>query len=84
MANGTKDDDIRDVMAEESRRGKRPASAEARKLQKERLESMRMILGFTREADVIAAIGLLGRGGDPVELEQILKTWRAPSSSRRK
>ena len=84
MTNGAKDDDIRDVMAEESRRGKRPASAEARKLQRERLETMRMILGFTRETDVIAAIGLLGRGDDPAELEEILKTWRALSSSRRK
>ena len=84
MANGTKDDDIREVMAEESRRGKRPASAEARKLQRERLETMRLILGFTREADVIAAIGLLGRDDDPAELEKILKIWRALSSSPRK
>jgi hypothetical protein len=84
MANGTKDDDIRDVMAEESRRGKRPNSAEARKLQRERLEIMRTILGFTKEADAIAAIDLLGRGDDPDELEKILKLWRALSSSRRK
>jgi len=84
MASGTKDDDIRDVMAEESRRGKRPISPEARKLQKERLATIRMILGFTREADVIAAIDLLGRGDDPDELEKVLKLWRALSSSRRK
>jgi hypothetical protein len=84
MASGTKDDDIRDVMAEESRRGKRPIRPEARKLQKERLATIRMILGFTREADVIAAIDLLGRGDDPDELEKILKLWRALSSSRRK
>ena len=84
MANGTKDDDIREVMAEESRRGKRPVSAEARKLQRARMEAMRMILGFTREADVIAAIDLLGRGDDPDELEKILKLWRALSASRRK
>jgi hypothetical protein len=84
MASGTKDDDIRDVMAEESRRGKRPIRPETRKLQKERLATIRMILGFTREADVIAAIDLLGRGDDPDELEKILKLWRALSSSRRK
>jgi hypothetical protein len=84
MANGTKDDDIREVMAEESRRGKRPINAEARKLQREQREMMRRILGFTKEADVIAAIDLLGRGGDPDELEKILKLWRALSSSRRK
>ena len=84
MANGTRDDDIREEMAEESRRGKRPTSAEARRLQRERLETMRMILGFTREADVIAAIGLLGRDDDPAELEKILKIWRALSSSPKK
>ncbi|MGB8472780.1 MAG: hypothetical protein WCE61_01700 [Candidatus Acidiferrum sp.] len=48
------------------------------------MEAMRMILGFTREADVIAAIDLLGRGDDPDELEKILKLWRALSASRRK
>lgn len=84
MANGTKDDDIREVVAEETRRGKRTISTEARKLQRERLETMRKILGFTREADVIAAIDLLGRGDDPGEREKILKIWRALSSSRRK
>ena len=84
MPNGTKDDDIREVMAEESRRGKRPINAEARKLQRERQETMRRILAFTKETDVIAAIDLLGRGDDPEELEKILKLWRALSSSRRK
>jgi hypothetical protein len=84
MANGTKDDDIREVMAEESRRGKRPINAEARKLQREHQEMMRRILEFTKEADVVAAIDLLGRGDDPDELEKILKLWRALSSSRRR
>jgi hypothetical protein len=83
MANGTRDDDIREVMAEERSRGKRPISADARKLRKERLETIRMILSLKREADVIAAIGLLGRVGDPDELEKILKTWRALSFSRK-
>jgi len=31
MANGTRDDDIRDVIAEEKSRGKRPHDAKARK-----------------------------------------------------
>ncbi len=84
MGNGTKDDDIREVMAEEKSHGKRPVSADARKLERERLEAMRVILGLTREADVIAAIDLVGRGDGPDELERILKLWRALSSSRRK
>jgi hypothetical protein len=37
MTNDSKDDDIRDVMAAEKSRGKRPQHLEARKLQKERL-----------------------------------------------
>ncbi|MGC0771743.1 MAG: hypothetical protein WB543_02330 [Candidatus Acidiferrum sp.] len=84
MANGTKAEDIREVMAEEKSRGRRRLDAEARRLQKERLEAMRTILGFTKEADVIAAIDLLGRGDDPDELEKILKLWRALSSSRKR
>jgi hypothetical protein len=84
MANDAKDDEIREVMAEDSRRGKRPIHAEARKVERERLEAMRRILTFTKEADVIAAIDLLGRGDDPAELEKILKLWRALSASRRK
>jgi hypothetical protein len=84
MANEAKDDDIRELIAEESRRGRRHASAETRKLERERLETMRRILGFTREADVIAAIDLLGHGDDPDELEKILKVWRALSALRKR
>ncbi len=36
------------------------------------------------EADVIAAIDLLGRGDDPDELQKILKLWRVLSSSRKR
>jgi hypothetical protein len=84
MANGTKDDDIREVMAEEKSRGRRPRDAEAQKLRKERMDTIRMILGLRREADAIEAIRLLGHGDDSEELERILKAWRALSSSRKR
>jgi hypothetical protein len=84
MVNGSKEDDIREVMAEEARRGKRPLDAAARKLEKERLEAIKVILGFRRETEVIAAIRALGHGDDPKELERILKVWRELSSSKKK
>jgi len=84
MLDNPKDDDIRDVMAEEKRRGKRPQDLEARKLHKERLETLRVILALTREQEAIDAIRLLGHGDDPKELEEILKVWRALSSSKKR
>jgi hypothetical protein len=46
VAKGTKEDDIREVMAEEKGRGKRRFNAEAGKLDRERLPTMRVILGL--------------------------------------
>jgi hypothetical protein len=79
-----KDEDIREVMAQESRRGKRPLDPVGRKLEKQRLEAIRVILSIRREEDAVAAIRALGHGDDPDELERILKVWRAASSSRKK
>jgi hypothetical protein len=84
MANGSKDEDIREVMAEESRRGKRRLDPAARKLERQRLEAIREILSIRREEEAVAAIRALGHGDDPDELEQILKVWRAASSLRKK
>lgn len=83
MPNGTKDGHIREVMAEESRRGKRPLDTSARKLERQRLEAIRVILSICREEDAVAAIRALGHGDDPDELERILKVWRASSSARK-
>jgi hypothetical protein len=58
MANDPKDEEIREVMAEEKRRGKRPQHLDARKLHKQRLEALREILSFTREQEAIDAIRL--------------------------
>jgi hypothetical protein len=83
MPDDPKDDEIREVMAEEKSRGKRPQHLEARKLHKQRLEALRVILGFKREQEAINAIRALGHGDDPKELEEILKVWRALSSSKK-
>ena len=84
MPNDPIDDDIRDVMAEEKSRGRRPMDAAARKLERERLKELREILALEREQDVVGAIRALGHGDDPQEFEKILKTWRALSSSRKR
>lgn len=83
MPNGTKDDDIREVMAEESRRGRRPLDTLAWKLEKQRLEALRVILSIRREEDAVMAIRALGHGDVPDELERVLKVWRASSSTRK-
>lgn len=84
MANGTKDDDIRDVMAEESRRGKRPIDAKARKREKDERDVIRGLFATPREEDFVRAIRALGYGDDPRQLEKIVKAWRDLASSRRR
>ena len=46
VAKGTREDDIREVMAEEKGRGKRRFNAKAGKLDRERLKTMRVILAL--------------------------------------
>ena len=84
MANGTKDEDIREVMAEEESRGRRPHDAAERKRKKEEIEVLRGLFATPREEDFVRAIRALGYGDDPKQLEKILKAWRDLSSSRRR
>jgi hypothetical protein len=84
MANGTKDDDIREVMAEEGSRGRRPHDAAERKRKKEEIEVLRGLFATPREEDFARAIRALGYGDDPKQLEKIVKAWRDLSSSRRR
>ena len=84
MANGTKNDDIREVMAEEKSRGRRPLDPEARKRRKDEIEVIRGLFATPREEDFVRAIRALGYGDDPKQLEKILKAWRDLSSSRRR
>jgi hypothetical protein len=84
MADGTKDDDIREVMAEEKSRGRRPHDAKARKQKKDELETIRGLFATPREEDFVRAIRALGYGDDPKQLEKIVKAWRDLASSRRR
>ena len=77
------ENEIREVMADEKRRSRRPRDAEAEKLRKHRLEALREILALKREEDVVAAIRALGHGDDPKELAEALQIWRSFSSSRK-
>lgn len=84
MANGTKDDDIREVMAEESRRGKRPLDAKARKERADLLQYVRDALRAKTEAEFLEAIRGLQIAEDPKRLEDAVKLWRSFSSLRRR
>jgi hypothetical protein len=84
MANGTKDDDIREVMAEEKSRGRRPHDSKARKRKQDELEIIRGLFATPREEDFVRAIRALGYGDDPKQLEKIVKAWRDLASSRRR
>ncbi|MGH9742433.1 MAG: hypothetical protein ACRD51_08785, partial [Candidatus Acidiferrum sp.] len=65
MANGTNDDDIREVMAEEKSRGRRPHDAEAIKRRKDEIAVLRGLFATPREEDFARAIRALGYGDDP-------------------
>ena len=78
------DDDIRDVMAEEKRRGKRPLDLKARKEKAELLRQVREALGLDTEMEFRQAIRGLQLDEDPKRLEEAVRLWRSFSSSRRK
>jgi len=63
------DDDIRDVMAEEKSRGKRPIDLKARKEKAQLLRQVREALGWNTEAEF---------------RQEAVRLWRSFSSSRRK
>jgi hypothetical protein len=84
MANGTKDDDIRDVMAEEKSRGKRPLDLKARKERAELMRHVREAIDLESEAEFIQTIRGLQIAEDPQRLADAVKLWRSFSSLRRK
>ena len=73
-----REDDIRDVMAEEKGRGRRhPKDALARKQERELLRRFREALSLDDENDFIEAIRELGLGEDAQKLQKALRIWRA-------
>ncbi len=84
MPNGTKGDDIREVMAEEKSRGRRPRDAEALKERRKHLEDMRVALTSRSEQEFLIAMRGLGLDEDPEKFAEALKVWRASSFLRRR
>ena len=84
MANGTKDDDVREVMAEEKSRGRRPHDAGALKERRKHLEDMRAALASRTEQEFLMAMRGLGLDDDPEKFAEALKVWRASSFLRRR
>ena len=78
------DEDIRDVMAEEKSRGKRPLDLKARKERAELMRQVREALGLDSETEFRQAIRGLQLDEDPKKLEEAVRLWRSFSSSRRK
>jgi hypothetical protein len=84
MSDGTKEDDIRDVMAEEKRRGKRPVDAEALRQRRRYLADLREALSAKTEAEFRIAMLALGLDEKSEDFAEALRIWRAASSSRRR
>ena len=84
MSDKTSDDDIRDLMAEEKSRGKRPLDLKTRKEKAELLRHVREALGLDTEMEFRQAIRGLQLDEDPKRLEEAVRLWRSLSSSRRK
>ena len=78
------DDDIRDVMAEEKTRGKRPLDLKAGRERAALLRQVRAALDLDTEKDFRQAIRGLQLDEDPKRLEEAVRLWRSFSSSRRK
>jgi hypothetical protein len=74
-----KDDDLRDVMAEETSRGKRPISAEARRERRELLRGFRDALHAKTEREFLEILRELGLADDPQKRAEALKIWRSAS-----
>ena len=84
MPDQPSDDDIRDVMAEEKSRGKRPLDLKARREKAELLRQVREALALDTEMEFRQAIRGLQLDEDPKRLEEAVRLWRSFSSSRRK
>jgi hypothetical protein len=84
MANGTKDDDIREVMAEEKSRGRRRRDTDALRARNAHLEELREALASRTEAEFRVAMRGLGLDEDSKMFAEALQIWRVSSFSRRR
>jgi hypothetical protein len=84
MSTKPNDDDIRDVMAVEKTRGKRPLDLKARKERAKLLRQIREALDLDTEKEFREAIRGLQLDENPKRLEDAVRIWRSFFSSRRK
>ncbi|HLZ93605.1 MAG TPA: hypothetical protein VKQ28_18005 [Candidatus Acidoferrum sp.] len=84
MPNEPIDDEIREVMAEEKSRGKRPLDLKARREKSQLLRQVREALELKSEKEFVQAIRALQLDEDPERLDEAVRLWRSFSSSRRK
>ena len=72
-----REDDIREVMAEEASRGKKqPVQAAARKLKSERLRTVKELLLIRDREEIVRELTQFGvKPGSP-EFEAALRAWR--------
>ena len=74
----TREEDIREVVADEQSRGRRrPKDPQSRRQERELLHKFRKALEFETEAEFLEAIRELHFGDDPVKLRNALRIWRA-------
>ena len=72
-----KEDDIREVIAEEASRGRRlPKDPVTRRQEKELLQKFRAALALSTEREFVEAIRELGFADDPEKLRKGLQIWR--------
>ena len=72
-----KEDDIRDVMADEKGRGRRrPKDPETKRQERELLRKFNEALSLENESDFLEAIRELGLTDDEQTLRNVLKIWR--------
>lgn len=77
-----KDEEIRELMAAEKSRARRPYDSEAMRVKRKQLEDFRVALTLKTEQDFVKAIRELGYVIDEEQLEDAVRVWRSLSSSR--
>ena len=69
-------DDLKEVMMEEGRRGRRPVDPEAQRARREKLAELRKLLELGTEAEFIKAVRAFGLREGSREFLEALEIWR--------
>ena len=71
-----KEDDLRDAIAEDFSRGRRPISAESKRSRKARANQMRKLLMLATEEEFVKAMRDAGLDPGSPRFLQVLEIWR--------